>query len=608
MTRVVDGRFELVDRLGGGGMGWVWRARDMLLDREVALKEVRPRDPRFGEHDARTAMTMRSRVLREAQALGRVEHPNVVTVHEVIDRDDFPFPWIVMELVEGRSLQDRLAAGPLRPEEAAALGRGVLAGLRAAHAAGIQHRDIKPGNILLRGDGTPVLTDFGIAAIQGMSPLTTEGSMIGTPDYMAPERARGGEGGPAADLWSLALTLYVAVEGHHPLRRANALATLAAVLGEDIPPPRHAGRLAPALIQTLVRASGARPGAAALDGLLAQALEPPPAPPVPASATTVRLNRPAAAPAPVGGPARPGPPRPGQPTRWRPSGRRARLLAVALTVAALGSALWAFLPDDAPKHGAAAGPSGTPASAPAATGATTAAKTITIGLTTGHPGLAARNPDGTYAGVEVDTAVYIARELGYRPGDIRWTEVTAGGREDLLENKKADFLIGSYLITQDRAKRVDFVGPYLTAHLDVLLRDDTTDIRSSGDLDGKKICTVAGSSTTITVSTTVATRADVTERPGLDACIAALTSGEVDAVAGDDVDLAGHANQQAGSLRLAGFRLSNEDYGIGLPKLSPIEDDVRKALQKMSHDGTWDRSMTKNLPLLTERDAPGATP
>ena len=148
------------------------------------------------------------------------------------------------------------------------MGRGVLAGLRAAHAVDIQHRDIKPANVLLRPDGRPVLTDFGIAAIQGSTALTIAGSFIGTPDYMAPERVGGDDGDSAADLWSLALMLYVAVEGHHPLRRANTLATLAAVLSEDVPPPRRAGPLTAALTAVLVRDPAARPDAEALDGLL----------------------------------------------------------------------------------------------------------------------------------------------------------------------------------------------------------------------------------------------------------------------------------------------------------------------------------------------------
>ncbi|TGA83668.1 serine/threonine protein kinase, partial [Streptomyces palmae] len=268
---MIDDRFELLSRLGGGGMGLVWRARDLVLHREVALKEVRPPDPDLAEHDPEAALALRARVLREARALARIVHPNVVTIHHIVDGGEYTYPWLVMELVTGGSLQARLDRGSLSPAEAARTGRGVLAGLRAAHAAGIQHRDIKPANILLRPDGSPALTDFGIAAVQGSTVLTATGSLIGTPDYMAPERAAGQGGSPAADLWSLAMTLYVAVEGRNPMRRGNTLATLAAVLSEEVPPPRNAGPLAEALTAVLVRDPERRPDARRLDHLLAEA-------------------------------------------------------------------------------------------------------------------------------------------------------------------------------------------------------------------------------------------------------------------------------------------------------------------------------------------------
>ncbi|WP_257133780.1 serine/threonine protein kinase [Streptomyces sp. f51] len=269
--RVIDGRFTLVERLGSGGMGMVWRARDEALHRDVALKEVRPPDPALAEYDPEGARTLRARVLREARALARVDHRNVVTVHHIVDPGEDGYPWIVMELVAGSSLHDRLATGPMEPADAAELGRGILSALRAAHAAGIQHRDVKPANVLLRPDGRPVLTDFGIAAIRESTSLTMTGALIGSPDYIAPERIRGTEGDPSSDLWSLGMMLYVAVEGRHPLRRATTLATLAAVLDEEIPPPVRAGALAPVLSALLTRDIPARPDAATLDRLLAEA-------------------------------------------------------------------------------------------------------------------------------------------------------------------------------------------------------------------------------------------------------------------------------------------------------------------------------------------------
>ncbi|RSN85551.1 serine/threonine protein kinase, partial [Streptomyces sp. WAC 05379] len=257
---LVDGRFELVERLGSGGMGTVWRARDTVLDREVALKAVRS--------DADTVGVVRERVMREARALARLSHPNVVTVHQIVDAE--PHPWIVMELVPGLSLQQRLDEGPLTPAGTARLGRQVLAALRAAHAAGIQHRDVKPANILLRPDGSAVLTDFGIAALQGTSGLTATGELVGSPEYMAPERIRGHGDDPSADLWSLGVVLYVCAEGISPLRRPTTLATLAAVLDDPLPPPSRSGPLTPVLDALLVRDPAARPDAARLDAMLAQ--------------------------------------------------------------------------------------------------------------------------------------------------------------------------------------------------------------------------------------------------------------------------------------------------------------------------------------------------
>ncbi|MFF6840461.1 serine/threonine-protein kinase [Streptomyces tanashiensis] len=250
-------------------MGTVWRARDLALHRDVAVKEVRPPDPAMAEHDVGGARTLRARVLREARALARIDHPNVVTIHHIVDAGEGTYPWLVMELVTGGSLQDRLERGTMTPPEAAALGRELLSALRAAHERDIEHRDVKPANVLLRPDGRPVLTDFGIAAIRESTVLTASGSIIGSPDYMAPERIRGGTSGPAADLWSLAMLLYVAVEGRHPLRRENTLATLAAVLSDDVPAPLRAGALTGVLTRLLVRDPAARPDADALDRALA---------------------------------------------------------------------------------------------------------------------------------------------------------------------------------------------------------------------------------------------------------------------------------------------------------------------------------------------------
>ncbi|MFF5338568.1 protein kinase [Streptomyces sp. NPDC013181] len=301
--RVIDGRFELLERLGGGGMGLVWRARDVVLHREVALKEVRPPDPELLRLRPDAPEMLRKRVLREAASLARITHPNVVTIHHIVSSPEVEHPWLVMELVPGGSLQDRLERGPCAPAEAARLGRGVLAGLRAAHEAGILHRDVKPGNVLLRTDGTPLLTDFGIAAVREATSLTNTGELVGSPDYMAPERLRGHDDEPSSDLWSLAMMLYVAVEGHHPMRRSSTLATLAAILEEDVPAPRRAGALGPVLRSVLVKDVASRPDAEQLDRLLAEAAEDRPAP-------VVEDARPASGPSAAYTPTEPGTPAP----------------------------------------------------------------------------------------------------------------------------------------------------------------------------------------------------------------------------------------------------------------------------------------------------------
>ncbi|MFE6336840.1 protein kinase [Streptomyces sp. NPDC057798] len=438
--RVIDGRFELEARLGGGGMGMVWRARDLILDRAVALKEVRPSDPGLAEYDPQAAAMLRARVLREARALARVEHPNVVTIHHVVDGGDHAYPWLVMELVTGGSLQDRLEQGPLTPVAAARLGREVLAALRAAHDVGIQHRDVKPANVLLRPDQRPVLTDFGIAAIRESTVLTATGSLIGTPDYMAPERIAGGEGGPGSDLWSLAMMLYVAVEGHHPLQRATTLATLAALLSEELPPPQRCGPLTGFLNAMLVKDPALRPDTAAADHMLAAAAEGwdtsanagPGRDHAAHKATSYRLAPPSQAadassgqmapagfgppptgfapPAHFGAPLEPPSKAPVGPTRQtppRPGGRSKRRTAIASSAVGtvlVGVLVWSLLPDDGERdRDPSAGPTpsasttgAAPATPDASRSATAAAADTKAGLLT---------PDGIRTALaEIETA------------------------------------------------------------------------------------------------------------------------------------------------------------------------------------------------------------
>ncbi len=228
-------------------MGTVWRARDEVLHREVAVKEVRAP----AGLPSTEVQRMYARLEREAWAAARVANRNVVTVYDVAQEDGRP--WIVMELIRGIALSDLLdAEGPISPQRAAHIGAEVLSALRAAHAAGVLHRDVKPGNVLLANDGRVVLTDFGIATVEGSSALTMTGEVIGSPEFLAPERALGRTPGPESDLWSLGVLLYAAVEGNSPFRQNTPLNTLRAVVDEELPPPRRAGPLAP-VIEGLLR-------------------------------------------------------------------------------------------------------------------------------------------------------------------------------------------------------------------------------------------------------------------------------------------------------------------------------------------------------------------
>ncbi|MFG3419565.1 protein kinase [Micromonospora sp. NPDC048063] len=242
LPQLVADRYRLLSPLGQGGMGRVWKARDEVLHRDVAIKELVP-PPSLTDDERRE---MRERSLREARAIARLNHINVVRIFDVLRTDGDP--WIVMEYVASRSLQDTLAEdGPVPPARAVEIGLGVLGALKAAHKAGVMHRDVKPGNVLLGNDGRVVLTDFGLATIPGDPNVTRTGMVLGSPAYIAPERARDGTAGPEADLWSLGATLYAAVEGKSPYARPSAIATLAALATEAPPPPKNAGPLKPVL-------------------------------------------------------------------------------------------------------------------------------------------------------------------------------------------------------------------------------------------------------------------------------------------------------------------------------------------------------------------------
>jgi eukaryotic-like serine/threonine-protein kinase len=269
--RVVAGRYLLENPIGRGAMGIVWRGRDNLLHRDVAVKEVRVGAPALSADADPGADSGYQRTLREARAAARLSHPNVVTIFDIVEESGSP--WIVMELVSGRSL-DRLLAedGPLPPRRVAELGVALLGALSAAHVSGVLHRDVKPGNVLVTTDGRPVLTDFGLAVFAEDPSQTLVGMVRGTPGFTAPERMRGHGATPASDLWSLGATLYAAVEGRGPFDRPGGPTEIATAVAREEPPPApSAGPLAPAIEALLCRDPAARADAATAAALLADA-------------------------------------------------------------------------------------------------------------------------------------------------------------------------------------------------------------------------------------------------------------------------------------------------------------------------------------------------
>ncbi|MFE3765315.1 protein kinase [Streptomyces sp. NPDC059104] len=313
--KVLGGRYRVTSVVGRGGMGVVARAVDELLAREVAVKVLRA----YTDSSDAELADLRTRMEREAQAAARIRHGGVVTVHDVTHEQGLPV--IVMELVDGPSLDEVVTRrGALDPQEAAAIGAKLMDALDAAHRAGVLHRDVKPGNVLLERGGRVVLTDFGIATIESsgdeaVAKLTRSGELVGSLDYLPPERAQGREPGPASDIWSLGMTLYAAVEGVSPFRRTSVWSTLAAIVGDPLPEPRRAGPLTPVLRALMAKEPEHRPTAdqaramlerVAAGGDAAPTAAPTAVPPVPGAQPAfgpapVSTPTPAPAPAPVPG-------------------------------------------------------------------------------------------------------------------------------------------------------------------------------------------------------------------------------------------------------------------------------------------------------------------
>lgn len=286
-AQLIAGRYRLESVLGRGGMGQVWQARDEMLGRQVAVKEVR--FPTGLADEEREVLCQRT--MREARLTARVSHPGIVTIYDVVSENDRPY--IVMELVNAPSLAQEIDAhGPLSPARTASMGLGLLAALDVAHLEGVVHRDVKPSNVLLSDDRV-VLTDFGIATSDSDATLTSTGLLVGSPTYMSPERLRGEAIGPPADLWSLGATLYAALEAEPPFRGPTVMGTITSVLADDPPVPGVVGPLRDALLGLLTKSPERRLTSAQVRPLLRQVVERPaeavPSPAAAAPTTTVHL-------------------------------------------------------------------------------------------------------------------------------------------------------------------------------------------------------------------------------------------------------------------------------------------------------------------------------
>ncbi|KQX56375.1 MULTISPECIES: glutamate ABC transporter substrate-binding protein [unclassified Streptomyces] len=222
---------------------------------------------------------------------------------------------------------------------------------------------------------------------------------------------------------------------------------------------------------------------------------------------------------------------------------------------------------------------------------------ITVGIKFDQPGVGLKTPDGTYTGFDVDVATYIAKQLGHDPSDIVWKEAKSADRETLLQRGDVDFIAASYSINDERAKKVDFAGPYLLAHQDVLIRADDASIKKPSDLNHKKLCSVTGSTSAQNVKTKLAPDAQLQEYGGYSECLTGLENGVIDAVTTDDSILAGYAAQPEfkGKFKLGGFKMSNENYGIGVQKGSDLKGRINTALEKMVADGSWEAAVKKNF-------------
>ena len=420
------GRYRLDREVGRGGMGAVWLARDERLGREVAVKRV--------GHLPGESLPRLARAMREARSTAALNHRNVVAVYDALEEGDHL--WLVMEYVPGRTLAQITAdEGPLDPLRAARIGAQVADGLAAAHAAGMVHRDVKPGNILVTDDDVAKISDFGIARSLADDQLTQTGLMVGTPAYFAPELARGADASPASDVWALGATLFAAVEGHGPYpSQGNALAVLAGIATEPPPLPERAGPLREPIRRMMDPDVAARWSMADCAHALRQVNERHPGAPVPAPTPeqTALFTAPTPEPTPE--------PEPAPTTPVGDDARRRRtplVLAALLVLLLMGGAAWAVTngDDDEPAATADRPRSSTPADQPTAD--PTPSETTDPDPAPEEPETTPAEPETTEPETPAPDAGspgdFVAGYHGLLPGDTAtaWMRFTEGYQSDL---------------------------------------------------------------------------------------------------------------------------------------------------------------------------------
>ncbi|MFF5888142.1 serine/threonine-protein kinase [Streptomyces globisporus] len=626
---VIDGRYELLERIGSGGMGEVWKAHDRRLNRYVAVKGLLDRNAMTPGTQA-TAM---QRARREAEAIAKIEHQNVVTVHDQVETDHQV--WIVMKLLEARSLADLLSRdGVLAVPRAATIGLQVLQGLRAVHAASVVHRDVKPGNVLVRDDGLAILVDFGIATFEGADRVTRTGSVIGTPSYLAPELFAPASPGPtpASDLWALGVTLYEAVEGRVPFAGHEVWEVQENVRQSPDPVLRYAGPLAPVIQGLLITEPRERLDAATAEAMLREVLDDPASPDAGTAAaathppTAVSTPAPSTPPTPAPGKAvRPPEPVPPSPAA---SGQRARyrgwqVAAAVVCVALLAGAGWLVAHGDGEDGKQGEGSGSAEGQGQAGSGSQERWKdthpTLEIGVKDDQPGLSKFDrKTRTYRGYDIDLAYAIAESMGYGKGEVAFTTVATDYRSTALKTKQVDLVIASYSITDDRKTAgpdgysVDFAGPYYEASRGFLVREKSAKytINDSSDLRdlGVEVCTARESTYEKALPKQGFTMAKSQPNTYQD-CLDKLLDpeSEVYAVASDDIILAGYVEANPGKVR----RLENiqgaEGYGVAMrPGTPTLKREVCSALRTILAGRVWEDMYKENLSgLVGDKNPPG---